>query len=657
MGLTQIRRGTLDAPWSAAPWASVVRRTAVVVGFVAYGLFTGQLDTAVFGAFGALQLGLGEAVLPWRRLFGLVVIEVAALTAVGFVAAWTSGTWWTVPLLAAIAYAHGVTFTAGQVPRAVGVGTLAIGVIFAGLPVTAPGSAAVWLGLGAACQGLVWLLVWPWERVLTIRRALANRIRDIVRIVGYQRLSGRDSNNASAAVDDLRATIAASGVADRQAALSLVDAIDDVRRGVIAWRVLKAPGLAERMSVREVLRDDVRVLDESVGRADHRQSPREAGEQWASAEALAAAIDTMQDRIDSLRTGESGRAPLTSQAPSPGSHRSLLRPDLSQLRHGLRLAIAIAIAQAVTLVIPINHSFWIPLTVVFVVRPEWYTTVIRSAARVLGNLLAVVLIPVALAVAGGWDLATLLLVALIAGVGFRNFSGNYIAASFGVAGTILVLDQTLGTDPFLYEWRIVATVVGALIGLAVSAVIPAYRGHEGGRLLARVVSGLSAWSQSVCRGIIDPSDFDPGASRVAGEQERNNLIHMRPAVEAALLEPRPNADPRVLSVAVEAADRAHLCLLALSFYARLLHEGGRPGLDVGVTARGIQDSFGAAARCLGDGESVSVDQPAPEAAGTVPRTPEDLAVVMQALRLRQAATDLAAAASWATSEGLPSQSQ
>jgi uncharacterized membrane protein YccC len=285
------------------------------------------------------------------------------------------------------------------------------------------------------------------------------------------------------------------------------------------------------------------------------------------------------------------------------------------------MALAILVAQSLTLMLTIPHSYWIPLTVVFVVKPEWSFTVIRSSARVMGNLLAVILVPPALALTAGAGWGTVILVGLISGCAFRYFSGNYVPASFGVAGTILVLDQTIAPDDSIYGWRILCTLIGAVVALTASATVPSWRGSASPPRLDPLVDGLGRWRTELGRDLAEPGAADLDRLQQAAEAERNNLIRIRPAVAATMLEPHPAADPRILMIGVDAAERAHLSLLALTQHVRLLQERGSPGI--------------------------------PDLDGTAPVAPQsqDLAVLLEWKHLRQATHDLERAARWAAGAG------
>lgn len=649
MAVAQLGRGAFEAPWPQASWLSVLRRSLVTAGFLAGGLITGELSLWVFGAFGALQLGLGEAALPFWRLLRMIVLTIGAMAVVAFLGASLTGTWWTVVLLGGVAFLNGASVTVGPLPRTVGIGALAMGVIFAGLGDIDPGRATTWLVIGACTQGALWLVLWSAERDRTVRLVLANSVRSIARIARSADVTGRASSLGSAEVDEARATVAASGVPYGRSAARVADAIDEVRRTTVAWQILHRPGYGPRLTVFQRLRYSVGLLRE--GPTPPGVAPPQGS--WAVTRRLAQRIDELDEAIDAL--GEVDSVPA---APPPAARwrdwRGV-RPGSPEFRHGVRLGLAVAIAQAVSLVVPTQHAFWIPLTCVFVVKPDWSFTVIRSVARVAGNLLAVLLVPFLLSVVVGIPALVVLLVVMISAIAFRYFSGNYILGSFGIAGTILVLDQTLDPTAYLYDLRLLFTILGAVIGIVVSALVPARRGRTAVSLLADVMVGLEDWSRGVCAGLLDPATFDANATRRAAERERGNLIRLRPAVEAALLEIGDTADARVLAVAVDTAGRAHLALLALGFEAHRLQQEGASGLAVRTDAVAAQRSLAHAAQLLGR----SPDQPGltddPKVTDTSvgdseplrnPADDEERATALEVVRLRDAATDLSRYAEW-----------
>lgn len=668
MAVSEIGRDSTEPQWSAANWLSILRRALVLTAVFAAGLLTGHLSTAIFAAFGALQLGLIEAMLPRLGLLKLLIVNVLSLTLVAFVAAGLGGTWWTVLLLGALAMVHGSNVDSGLLPMVTSLGCLIIAVIFAGLPSAASQAptAALWFALGATLQSLVWLITAGAERSRSVRRMLANNVREVQRMLRGGQVNGWQSHTANLDSEHTAAALAGAGLPRRefQQASAVVEATGQLHRSVVAWRILKDPGWSDRLIVDESLRRTVAALDESVSRSRGFSTtpPAFASRNWAVDVALLDSLRDVQACVLGMRSPDNATAsapsppdqlaptpPVAAETAPPGSSLTTeaaitlrsLRPGSPFFRHGIRLALGIMIAQSVALLLGIGHSFWIPLTVVFVIKPDWSFTVVRSTSRFLGNLAAVVLIPLLLLAARDADWALIAVLAAISIVAFRYFTANYIAASFGVAGTILILDQALAADRELYLWRIAATIIGTAIALLVAIAIPTWRSNGTDERLGLLTATLASWSGAVFDGLIRPADIRAEALLAKGRQLRSQLLDLVPRSTAALTEPRPKTDPRLVAAAVESGQRIHLILTALAFHAVQLHNRERPGLPVADTARHVTAALERCAQELG----APPDTPwivAPEHDDTT-LTPEDLAVMAQSTHVAQASDDLLAA--------------
>nr|BFD92961.1 FUSC family protein [Kitasatospora sp. Xyl93] len=98
--------------------------------------------------------------------------------------------------------------------------------------------------------------------------------------------------------------------------------------------------------------------------------------------ALRAAADTVAGRDSRL-----GTAP----APPPDPWR--LRARLlsrGSVRYGLRVALCIAVGSAVTANFPLSKSYWVPMTIAFVLKPDLGSVFLRAVSRSVGTVLGVV---------------------------------------------------------------------------------------------------------------------------------------------------------------------------------------------------------------------------------------------------------------------------
>ena len=93
---------------------------------------------------------------------------------------------------------------------------------------------------------------------------------------------------------------------------------------------------------------------------------------------------------DPVRHTRPRRAELGLRRPGP-----ILRANLtlrsSAFRHAIRLGLTVAVAAAVAEISGLARGYWLPLTVLFVLRPDFGSTFTRGLQRYIGTALGVVL--------------------------------------------------------------------------------------------------------------------------------------------------------------------------------------------------------------------------------------------------------------------------
>lgn len=149
--------------------------------------------------------------------------------------------------------------------------------------------------------------------------------------------------------------------------------------------------------------------------------------------------------------------------------RELLRSHLNRrsifFRHGLRVGVAAAIATGIYGVLGLRHGFWLPLTVLIILQPEFGTTLSRALMRTAGTLAGVLIAGGLLALHPG----TVVLNAAV--VAFAFFSFLLLRRNYGMAVAcitplvILLLDLfEPGAWQLLYL-RGIDTLAGAALAL------------------------------------------------------------------------------------------------------------------------------------------------------------------------------------------------
>lgn len=166
-------------------------------------------------------------------------------------------------------------------------------------------------------------------------------------------------------------------------------------------------------------------------------------------------------------------AALPAKQPISERLKEHLHPSDPIFRHGIRLAFAIGIAAIIADYVKWPHSYWIPLTVAWLSRPNKDGYGSRILARVLGTLVGIGL---AVLLVDGLHLEGIAL-ALLVGAGsyftVAFLSANYAIAVAGISMVIMALFTLIG-DPVgeTALARIAATCVGALLVIIAPLIYP-----------------------------------------------------------------------------------------------------------------------------------------------------------------------------------------
>jgi uncharacterized membrane protein YccC len=143
------------------------------------------------------------------------------------------------------------------------------------------------------------------------------------------------------------------------------------------------------------------------------------------------------------------------------------------LRHAIRLSAAAAVGALIARFADLGHGYWIPLTVVMVLRPETAHTYTRCVGRIAGNALGIaaasalvlLLHPTGL-LAAGFAVVFLAVAYLASGIG-------YVAVSAALAAAIVFLVDIGGTaGPATVSDRLLATLIGGALAVLAHVVLP-----------------------------------------------------------------------------------------------------------------------------------------------------------------------------------------
>jgi uncharacterized membrane protein YccC len=170
----------------------------------------------------------------------------------------------------------------------------------------------------------------------------------------------------------------------------------------------------------------------------------------------------------------------SSESPGLGERargaRLALRQNLTlespSLRHAVRWGTALGVAVALYRFVDLQgHGYWIPLTVLFVLRPSADDTWLRMAMRAAGTIAGLVL---ATALAEGLGGSPVLVAIALAGAGALAYAlraAEYALFTAAITVFVVLLTDSLGEAAFeAADQRALATVIGMVVAAAAVAI-------------------------------------------------------------------------------------------------------------------------------------------------------------------------------------------
>lgn len=554
-----------------------LRGIVAAVCILTVGVNLGATELAISAAIGALFTGvldLGEPypmrarVMLWATLWCSLAAFTGTLVSEHLA--------WHLVVAALVALVSGFSGALGLHGGLVGLVSLVVFVIYSGTPVPSTGTGAkdaAVMALGGLFATSLALCAWPLRRFGGTRASVAAAYRTlglawqpgtgvaatspavaaaVVRaadLVQKSHLGGEASNwlqQLVAQAERIRLTLVAlssqldiedvvesdspsAGTVESQAALvAAVRRLTLAMSRAIAWEPARGkvapaaahlantaarvePGLAPRQrtlvqTLATQLREAAELVAEPWPRAQHR---------------------TVQEK--------SGTAGLRSRLVA---HLSF---DDLYMGHAIRLAVMIVMATGLAALIDRPHSYWIPLTVAWLAKPDLAGTVTRVPARVLGTMAGVVLVAVVVfPVSSQWWLV------LWSGIGaaavLAFLWANYSIAVAGITTFVLAAFALTGSDERADAMeRVVYTLIAAVLVFAVALIRPRRSGRQVEVLIADTCSAMSEYAQSIRTG-------------QAGAQQRANVLKARgsaaTALAAAAVEPRWHRGPGELDPAI-----------------------------------------------------------------------------------------------------------
>jgi uncharacterized membrane protein YccC len=164
--------------------------------------------------------------------------------------------------------------------------------------------------------------------------------------------------------------------------------------------------------------------------------------------------------------------PVAGTRAALGAMRANLDLRSPSLRHALRWGIALGIGVAIYHVVDLGpHGYWVPLTILFVLKPTPRDTYERIAMRAAGTFAGLVVATGLAAVVDHHPVPVAIVLTLAAASSFALLAVEYALFTTAITVYIVVLAHALGESAVeAVDERAIATLIGiAIAALAFTA--------------------------------------------------------------------------------------------------------------------------------------------------------------------------------------------
>jgi len=507
---------------------SAVRRGLVVVLCLVGGYLLADTEAGINAATAALLVGLldkgGSPRATWHAMAAQTLLLALVTVVAGLVSGSSVGV---LGLMALLAFLAGVSFGVdARAPQVFLYGALQVATyLIAPLSPEKSLLAASGILIAGGLQTLATVLASPVIADLPERRkmilaldttaALARSIA--IGSTRAQKLSAEASAAVAAADQFLSKSDLVSDTRRHYAALlANVDLVRLEGRAFLARQRMGLHAAADPLT-RAAFADASRVL-EAASRSVRRTRQPSLVDIWAANEelrdqpsqtisrvtsktaiALADGLSDIEENVESAIGSSHVRRTHRHQKLSFRERiRRSIRWGSRPLWHGCRMAAAAVVGELLGQALHLEHSSWVAVTAMMLLRPDVGPTIVRVLTRAIGTTLGVALIIPVAAVCGNSILWLSIAVGIAAVVTYSLVAVNY-ASQVGLLTTTIVLMLSLrGTDPTelaVARWQDV--LIGCLVGVTFAFVFPLWNRGSLAEDAASYARAAADWLDSI----------------------------------------------------------------------------------------------------------------------------------------------------------------
>lgn len=557
------------------PWLALRNTLGVAIPLLA-GVALGQVPAGLALATGALNVSYSDSHDPYSQR-ARKMLAASALVGLAVFYGALIGAHHTLSVLAAgtFAFAAGLLVALSASAADLGVITLVTFLVYSTVP--QPPERAIYAGLLALAGGLfqtfLALALWPLRRYAPERRALGAFYLELSRAAAspvqvrlappasaqstkaQQALASLQSDHSTSAERCLMLLSQAERMRIAQLTLGRLRVRIERERpngseGAIVDRFFAAASRAllalgnslntgepahigpDCLRAIDTLADEVGTLKPPADSAlitallaDARRQMDALAGQIRSAVELT--VSATPDGLDAFERRESVRRWSLRLAGTFATLRANLNLDSAAFRHAVRLGACVALGDAFARGANLQRSYWVPMTVAIVLKPDFTATFSRGVLRLAGTFAGLILSTLLFHVLPPSLFAQVALIAVFMFVLRWLGSANYGIFVTAITALVVVLIAITGVAPKdVVAARAIGTVAGGVIALVAYGLWPTWERTQVPEAMARMLDGYRDYFRVIQQAYLDPDRSFADTldrTRLASRLTRSNL--------------------------------------------------------------------------------------------------------------------------------------
>ncbi len=207
--------------------------------------------------------------------------------------------------------------------------------------------------------------------------------------------------------------------------------------------------------------------------------------------------------------------------------RANLSLDSSPCRHAIRLALCILVGDLIARAFSLPRSYWLPMTVTLVLKPDFGNTFSRGALRLAGTYLGLMVATVLFHFVSPFAYVRVAWIGILAFLQRSYGRANYGIMVTAISALIVFLFSLNGVAPKdVIAARALNTTIGGALALAIYLIWPTRERTQVPQAMASMLDAYRLYFQAISRAYIDGRSIAPhelDRLRVNGRRARSNV--------------------------------------------------------------------------------------------------------------------------------------